>query len=49
MKAPGLTVEEPSIPARWRKVGVRGTSGGAVKCVDIRRNTCGESGALDHN
>jgi hypothetical protein len=28
---------------------VRGIPGVAVKCVDIGRNTCGESGALDHN
>jgi hypothetical protein len=30
-----------------RGVGACGTSGGAVKCVDIGRNTGGESGALD--
>ncbi len=30
-----------------REVGACGTSGGAVKCVDIGRNTGGESGALD--
>ena len=28
---------------------VSGISGVAVKCVDIGRNTCGESGSLDHN
>jgi hypothetical protein len=28
------------------EVGVHGTSGGAVKCVDIGRNAGGESGAL---
>ena len=28
---------------------VSGIPGVAVKCVDIGRNTCGESGALDHN
>jgi hypothetical protein len=28
---------------------VSGIPGVAVKCVDIRRNTCGESGSLDHN
>ena len=27
---------------------VSGIPGVAVKCVDIGRNTCGESGALDH-
>ena len=26
-----------------------GIPGVAVKCVDIGRNTCGESGSLDHN
>ncbi len=30
-----------------REVGACGTSGGAVKCVDIGRNTGAESGALD--
>ena len=29
-----------------RKIEVSGTYGGAVKCVDIVRNTCGESGSL---
>ncbi len=29
-----------------RQVGVLGTLGGAVKCVDIERNARGESGAL---
>ncbi len=29
-----------------RTVGERGTPGGAVKCVDIRRNAGGESDAL---
>ena len=28
---------------------VSGISGVAVKCVDIGRNTCGESGSLDIN
>ena len=37
-KLPGLSVGE-----------VSGIPGVAVKCVDIGRNTCGESGALDHN
>ncbi len=27
---------------------VSGIPGVAVKCVDIGRNTCGESGSLDH-
>ena len=29
-----------------RETGVSGTNGGAVKCVDIIRNTGGESGSL---
>ncbi len=29
-----------------RQVGARGTLGGAVECVDIKRNASGESGAL---
>jgi hypothetical protein len=29
-----------------RQAWVRGTLGGAVKCVDIKRNACGENGAL---
>ena len=47
LKAPGSTGEwAPKRPV-WRDVGGPGTSGGAVKCVDIGRNTGGESGALD--
>ena len=42
-----LTGEVPLILSVWREVGACGTSGGAVKCVDIGRNTGGESGALD--
>ncbi len=30
-------------------VGGSGTPGGAVKCVDIRRNAGGESDSLDRN
>ena len=30
-----------------REIEVSGTDGGAVKCVDIIRNTGGESGLLD--
>ncbi len=29
-----------------RQVGVHGTLGGAVECVDIKRNAGGEDGAL---
>ena len=35
---------------RFLRVGeVNGIPGVAVKCVDIRRNTGGEGGLLDHN
>ncbi len=47
VKSHGSTVEVPLILAVLREVGACGTSGGAVKCVDIGRNTGGESGALD--
>ena len=40
-------MEVPLILASSREVGVCGTSGGAVKCVDIRRNAGGESDVLD--
>jgi hypothetical protein len=43
----GSTGELPLKLAYSREAEVRGTSGGAVKCVDIGRNTCGESDALD--
>ena len=33
------------LPA-WRKLGVSGTHGGAVKCVDIMGNTKGEASCL---
>ncbi len=33
----------------WSMGGVSGIPGVAVKCVDIRRNTGGEGGLLDHN
>ena len=47
VKAPGSTGEVvPKRPA-WREVGGPGTSGGAVKCVDIGRNAGGESEVLD--
>jgi len=41
------TRELPLKLACSREVEVHGTSGGAVKCVDIGRNACGENGALD--
>ena len=47
LKAPGLTGElAPKRPV-WRDVGGPGTSGGAVKCVEIGRNARGESEVLD--
>ncbi len=47
VKSSGSTGELPWILPFLRGVGACGTSGGAVKCVDIRRNTGGESGVLD--
>ena len=47
VKSHGSTVEWRSKPQDLRKTGVSGTDGGAVKCVDIIRNTGGESGSLD--
>ena len=46
MKAPGLTGELLDVLLFLRQAGVRGTLGGAVKCVDIKRNASGEDGAL---
>ena len=46
MKAHGSTVELRLKPQALRKTEVSGTDGGAVKCVDIIRNTGGESGLL---
>ncbi len=46
MKSLGLTEELRSKPYGLRKIEVSGTHGGAVKCVDIVRNTGGESGSL---
>ena len=47
VKSHGSTVEVPLILAVSREIGACGTSGGAVKCVDIGRNTGGESDPLD--
>ena len=47
MKSLGSTEELRFILLGLRETGVSGTDGGAVKCVDIIRNTGGESGALD--
>jgi hypothetical protein len=42
----GLTEELHSKLLGLRETEVSGTDGGAVKCVDIIRNTGGESGSL---
>jgi hypothetical protein len=47
VKALGSTEELRFKPLGLREVGVCGTDGGAVKCVDIIWNTGGESGILD--
>ena len=46
MKAHGSTVEQRPKPLGLREIEVSGTDGGAVKCVDIIRNTGGEGGFL---
>ena len=46
MKSPGLTGESLGELPFLRQAGVHGTLGGAVKCVDIKRNARGEDGAL---
>ncbi len=46
MKAPGLTGELLGELPFLRQVGVHGTLGGAVECVDIKRNANGEVNAL---
>ena len=46
VKSLGSTEElRPKLPC-WRETEVSGTDGGAVKCVDIIRNTGGEGGSL---
>jgi hypothetical protein len=47
VKSFGLTGKVPGILMNWREIGAAGTSGGAVKCVDIGRNSGGESELLD--
>jgi len=47
VKASSSTGEEPRILFTWREIGAHGTSGGAVKCVEIGRNAGGESDVLD--
>ena len=46
VKALGSTEELRSKLPDLRKIEVSGTDGGAVKCVDIIRNTGGEGGSL---
>ncbi len=46
VKSLGSTEELRSILPGLRETGVSGTNGGAVKCVDIIRNTGGEGGSL---
>ncbi len=46
VKSLGSTEELRSKLLSLREIGVSGTNGGAVKCVDIIRNTGGESGSL---
>src|SRR5215210_7294432 len=47
LKAPGSTGEWASIRVASSGGGGPGTAGGAVKCVEIGRNACGESEVLD--
>src|SRR5215218_7499914 len=47
LKSPGSTGEVAPIRPASRGVGGPGTSGGAVKCVEIGRNARGESEVLD--
>ena len=46
MKSLVSTEELRPILASLSEIEVSGTDGGAVKCVDIMRNTGGESGSL---
>src|SRR5438067_13833498 len=47
LKAPGSTGEGAPIRPSWRDVGGPGASGGAVRCVETRRNARGECEVLD--
>ena len=49
MKSHGLPVEQLCILACLSAVEESGTLGGAVKCVDIKRNTEGEGSSLGRN
>ena len=46
VKSPGLTEELQGERMVLRQVWVWGTLGGAVECVDIKRNAGGEDAAL---
>ena len=46
VKSHGLTVELLGILRILSHLGASGTDGGAVKCVDIIWNACGEDGLL---
>ena len=46
VKSLGSTEELRAKLPGLREIEVSGTDGGAVKCVDIIRNTSGESGSL---
>ena len=47
VKSFGLTGKVPLKLVDSSEIGATGTSGGAVKCVDIGRNAGGESELLD--
>ena len=47
MKSLGLTEELRGELHFLRQIGVHGTLGGAVECVDIKRNAGGEDGSLE--
>ncbi len=49
VKSNGPTVELPLILMDLSVLGVSGTSGVAVKCVDITRKAGAEGGSLGHN
>ncbi len=49
MKSPSSTREGLVILRDWSVGEVSGTPGVAVICVEIRKNTRGEGGSLDHN
>ena len=49
VKSRGLTTELHRILDYWSAEEVDGITSVAVECVEIRRNTRGEGGLLDHN